>query len=473
MRSLRLKTHLVVLPIIVAAVASSGYLTFLESRSALTRLANRHLAYKAEQLRDYVNNEWDIVESLGLSGRKEYRDAQEASFRSYAYSLLRSDTELILAVDGSGELRQRIGSAPMLPAEPGEALIDLPLGWFSAEILGEERIGIAFDFEPFGWRIGISELGSLYFSDVEGILRKNIAILAAALAVSALLTAFYLRYVTGPLERLNAAVARVTATHDLALRVPIESRDEIGALARGFNEMIGSLESQNRMLSDAHRAERDARETAVSHEKETLFLLGKVSDYNDEKTGTHLKRIGAQSALFARLLGLGEAREELMQNSAPLHDIGKIGVPQAILQKPDRLTDEEQEIMKTHAQLGYELLKGSTSRFLSEASVIAYTHHEHWDGSGYPRGVAGEAIPLSGRIVSIVDVFDALVSDRPYKKAWSMEDALAFIAGQGGRKFDPSLVGIFTAHFAVFALVWEDLRDTPTSPIIETGGASA
>lgn len=460
MNRLRLKTYFTIIPIVVATVIASGYVSFLESRLALTRLANRHLAYKAEQLRDYVNNEWEIVKGLGLSGEEEYQTAQKESFRSYAYSLLRGDTEEIIVLDGSGALVYRIGGLRALVSS-GDATAqsyEIPPGWFSREIFGEERVGIAFAFEPFGWNVAVTELRSRYFSEVDGILRINLIVLVAAVLFASILSAAYLRHTISPLERLTKAVERVAATGDLSLRVPEEYEDEIGTLARRFNTMLETLETQNHRLSEANRAEREAHATAVQREVETLFLLGRISDYNDANTGAHLTRIGALSALFARLLGQDPGAEELIRNASPLHDIGKIAIPEAILNKPGKLGAEEFEAMKKHTSYGYDLLKGSQSRYLAEGAVIAHTHHEHWDGQGYPNGLKGEDIPLSGRIVSIVDVFDALVSTRPYKAAWRKDEALAYIVEQKAMRFDPGLVDLFDEHFREFAEVWDGLR---------------
>jgi response regulator RpfG family c-di-GMP phosphodiesterase len=462
MNRLRLKTYFTIIPIVVATVMASGYVSFLESRLALTRLANRHLAYKAEQLRDYVNNEWEIVEGLGLSGDEEYQAAQRESFRSYAYSLLRSDTEEILVFDGSGALVFRIGGLRAVESSGNGARkvqsYAIPPGWFSREILGEERVGIAFAFEPFGWNVAVTELRSRYFSDVDGILRTNLLILIAAVLFASILSAAYLRHIISPLERLTRATERIAETGDLSLRAQAEYEDEIGILARRFNAMLETLQAQNIKLSEANQAEREAHATAVQREVETLFLLGRISDYNDSSTGAHLSRIGALSARFARLLGQDTDAEELIRNASPLHDIGKIAIPEAILNKPGKLSAEEFEAMKKHTSYGYDLLKGSQSRYLAEGAVIAHTHHERWDGSGYPKGLRGEAIPLSGRIVSVVDVFDALVSERPYKPAWGKDEALAYIIEQRAKCFDPMLVGLFCDHFPEFAEVWDGLR---------------
>ena len=139
-----------------------------------------------------------------------------------------------------------------------------------------------------------------------------------------------------------------------------------------------------------------------------------------------------------------------MLHSSALHDIGKIGISDAILHKPGKLSPEEFEEVKLHTGIGYELLRNSKSIFLVAGASIALYHHENWDGSGYPQGLAGEAIPLNSRIVSIVDVFDALVSDRPYKQAWTQEAALEFLTSQRGLKFDPQLVDLFIGNFSLF-----------------------
>jgi putative two-component system response regulator len=149
------------------------------------------------------------------------------------------------------------------------------------------------------------------------------------------------------------------------------------------------------------------------------------------------------SALLARNLGWSEADTELMLNASPMHDIGKIGIPDHILLKPGKFEPAEWEIMKTHAAIGGELLDGDDSALLRLAREIALSHHEKWDGSGYPNGLADEAIPQSGRIVAVADVFDALTSVRPYKKAWSVEDAVNFIRDNSGSHFDPDVAASF------------------------------
>lgn len=173
---------------------------------------------------------------------------------------------------------------------------------------------------------------------------------------------------------------------------------------------------------------------------EILQRLAQAAEYRDDDTGEHMGRVGETSARLAHELGLPEGEVELIRRTAPLHDVGKVGISDTILLKPGRLTAEEFETVKTHSQIGAQILQGSRSALVQMAETIARTHHERWDGSGYPHGLAGDAIPLVGRIVAVADVLDALTSERPYKRAWTLDAALAEIRAQAGRQFDPQVV---------------------------------
>jgi putative two-component system response regulator len=175
----------------------------------------------------------------------------------------------------------------------------------------------------------------------------------------------------------------------------------------------------------------------------TLSRLSRAVEYRDGATGAHLERVGAYAASIGRALGLPDARVELLRLAAPLHDIGKIAIPDDILRKTGKLTFDERLVMEQHAEVGRDLLGGSGSELLELAATIAWTHHERWDGSGYPRRLAGEEIPLEGRIVAVADVFDALTSDRPYRPAWSVHDAHAHVLDGRGQAFDADIVDAF------------------------------
>lgn len=186
--------------------------------------------------------------------------------------------------------------------------------------------------------------------------------------------------------------------------------------------------------------------TIKERELDSLLLLGKASEYRDTDTGDHILRVGKYSAMIMEKLGGSKESQELMLYSAPLHDVGKIGIPDSILNKNGRLTDEEYNIMKTHPVKGYELLSGTKSKYLDAGAIIALSHHEKYDGTGYPKGLKGNEIPLYGRIVALADVFDALTSERVYKNSWTLEQAIDYIREQSGTHFDPKIVDVFLAN---------------------------
>ena len=180
-----------------------------------------------------------------------------------------------------------------------------------------------------------------------------------------------------------------------------------------------------------------------AREQELLIRMSRAAEFRDPETGAHLQRMSHYSRLIAAGLGLSFDDQELILQAAPMHDVGKIGVPDHILLKPGKLTPEEWKLMQAHAVVGYELLKDSDSRVLQAAATIAVSHHEKFDGSGYPYGVSGDAIPLLGRIVAVADVFDALTSARPYKEAWPLDKAADFMRAQIGVHFDPACATVF------------------------------
>ena len=177
-------------------------------------------------------------------------------------------------------------------------------------------------------------------------------------------------------------------------------------------------------------------------DREVLRWLNGVASMRDEQTGAHTVRMATYSGAIAASYGLHDSQVQLIVAAAPLHDIGKLGVPDFILNKPGQLTDLERERMKEHAKHGYDLLAASDSLVIRLAAEIALSHHERWDGMGYPRALAGEDIPLSARIVALADCFDALTTTRPYKRAWSVDASVAFIR-EGNGHFDPRIISAF------------------------------
>ena len=225
----------------------------------------------------------------------------------------------------------------------------------------------------------------------------------------------------------------------------VKPYDSIEVLLRIRNfleiRLLHQKMSDNNLVLEKKIQERT--EQLYKTQKDVIQLLSRAVEYRDSETGAHTMRMSQYALHLSEAVGLSPIECEIMSIASSLHDIGKIGIPDSILQKPGKLTPEEWTIMKTHTTIGAELLSGSDSKFLQLGEKIALSHHEKWDGSGYPKGIKGEKIPLSGRICGLCDVFDALTSKRPYKKAWPANDALDEIKKGSGSHFDPAIVDCF------------------------------
>jgi putative two-component system response regulator len=209
------------------------------------------------------------------------------------------------------------------------------------------------------------------------------------------------------------------------------------------------LTLRNAQRQQTQRANSLALEVAQAHQKmqasaqDTAGRLATAAQFRDPETGAHLQRMSHYAKLVAVNLGLSEKEQDAILQAAPLHDVGKIGIPDHILLKPGRLDEQEMAIMRTHAAIGAAILKDASSPLMQHAAAIALSHHEKYDGSGYPQGLKGDSIPLYGRIVAVADVFDALTSSRPYKAAWSFERAVDWLRENSGSHFDPACVEAF------------------------------
>ncbi len=266
-------------------------------------------------------------------------------------------------------------------------------------------------------------------------------------------------------------VLMVTANHETALRHRAlqsgvtdflnKPLDTVEFLARARNML--NLRQSQRQLADraAWLADevRRATQRLVEQARETIVCLAKAAEHRDPETGAHILRMSHYSALIARRLGLSADQQDLLLAAAPMHDIGKVGTPDMILLKPGPLTAQEFAVMKQHTRIGWEVLRANNSPLLQKAAEIAHTHHERWDGRGYPQGLAGEAIPLFGRIVAVADVFDALTSVRPYKEAWTIEAARQYLEEESGRHFDPACVDAFLGDWPEVLAIRERFVD--------------
>jgi len=228
------------------------------------------------------------------------------------------------------------------------------------------------------------------------------------------------------------------------------------------DKIIGAFQAINKMTKEGEFTDKDVHRLllAVTYtgkelessmlyqeientQKEIIYTMAEIGETRSKETGNHVRRVAEYSKILALGYGLSSDETELIKMASPMHDIGKIGIPDAILLKPGKLTDDEFEIMKTHAQLGYNMLKHSDRKILKASAIIAHEHHEKYNGRGYPRGLKGENIHIYGRITAIADVFDALSSDRCYKKGWPIERVLELLKEEKGQHFDPKLIDVF------------------------------
>ncbi len=266
-------------------------------------------------------------------------------------------------------------------------------------------------------------------------------------------------------------ILMVTAAHEKEVRYESLSAGANDFLTKPIDRhefdprvrtMLTLRESQKRMRNwndDLQQAVLRQTADIVARERETITRLARAAEYRDPETGAHILRMAHYSRLIAERMGVSEELCDRLLSAAPMHDVGKVGTPDHILLKPGRLTDEEMVIMRRHASIGHDILKGSSSPMIQLAAEIALTHHEKFDGSGYPEGLAGEAIPLMGRIVAVADVFDALTSARPYKPAWEIDRAVDFMKEQRGAHFDPACVDAFFMEWDEVLAIRNRFRD--------------
>ncbi|MEJ6122318.1 response regulator [Vibrio sp. 2-Bac 85] len=203
-----------------------------------------------------------------------------------------------------------------------------------------------------------------------------------------------------------------------------------------------------------------ATEQILQREQETILRLAKAGEYRDEETGNHVIRMAKYAKEIAKEIGLNENECNDLEHAAQMHDIGKIGIPDRVLLKEGKFIPEEWEIMQTHTTIGYEILSGSQSKYMQMGAIIALNHHERFNGEGYPNQLTGSQIPLIARIVSVADVFDALMSVRPYKKAWPLEDAIDFLKKQSGTQFDPKCVDAFLKRLPNITAIHSEYPDS-------------
>lgn len=249
------------------------------------------------------------------------------------------------------------------------------------------------------------------------------------------------------------SLVKVKAYNDHLLNYQKELEDQVAERTLQLNETLEELKKIHNRLKNSSL--------------DTIYCLSRAAEYKDEDTATHLQRISNYSAIIGREIGMNENEVEVMLYASPMHDIGKIGVPDRILLKPEKLTKTEWKIMKQHTVFGGKILTVDSNGFIRVAQTIALTHHEKWDGTGYPKGLKGSEIPLVGRITAVADVFDALSSNRPYKKAFSVEKSFQIIREGYGSHFDPDVVDSFFKAKEEILSIKERFKDTHGSVFVQ------
>lgn len=262
-------------------------------------------------------------------------------------------------------------------------------------------------------------------------------------------------------SRFNEAIDRSTGYRTKSvLCIPFRNSEGV---------VIGAFQAINKMTVSEVFTERDKevltlaasysgkslessilRNELIETQREMIETMGEIGESRSQETGHHVKRVAKYSYELAKLAGLSESQSRLLKLASPMHDIGKVAIPDTILLKPGPLSKEEFDLMKTHTSIGYHVFKHSNRQLLRTAGIIAHEHHEKWDGTGYPNGLKEQEIHIFGRITAIADVFDALSSERVYKKAWSMEEIMTYLLEQRGKHFDPSLIDLFLQNIDSF-----------------------
>ena len=279
-----------------------------------------------------------------------------------------------------------------------------------------------------------------------------LAIFPLALLLGFIVSLFLSKSYTQPFQKLISAMKDSDPTQNKITTVQTSAENEIKDLFDEFNNQMKQIQLSSQEVEKLSLEIEDTQ-------KEVVFTMGAIGETRSKETGNHVKRVAEYSKIFALHYGLSKEEAEMLKQASPMHDIGKVGIPDSILNKPGRFDEAERKIMDTHAQLGYDMLKLSHRPLLQMAATVAYEHHEKWDGSGYPNQLSGKDISIYGRITAIADVFDALGSDRVYKKAWDDERIFNLFKEEKAKHFDPKLIDIFFNNLDEFLEVRKQFVD--------------
>ncbi len=452
------KMLIIIIPLLICSFTISAYISVISSRQNLFAISSQFMKYKMEQLQNYATNQWINLQKSGFNDDPIYVEIVQKSIESYAKGMIRKDSEYIFAIDNNGNLKFSTGDInydqkDWKTMHEGISYLNSILSDFT--ISGNTYTGLSTSIANFNWKIFIVEDKKLFTEKIWEMTYLQILTFVISLAIIITGLTLSLGIMIGPIQRVRKAIHDIAVDKDFSRKIKIEYPDEIGELAFDFNDMTSNLDLAYKKLKKYALDEAIAKKEVFVRENETLNVLGKASDYKDPETGAHIIRVSNYSRLLSEALGQSKALQDLLYYAAPLHDIGKLGIPDSILLKPGKLTSEEFEVIKTHTTIGYKILANPSSKYLKAGAVIAISHHEKYDGTGYPKGLRGDGIPIFGRIVSIADVFDALSTKRPYKDPWPFEKVVDLIEEERGKHFDPEIVDLFIKNISGIRQIFE------------------
>ncbi len=452
--SMKLIFSVFVVAVVAATVAGVSTLTERNARRALQLEIESRLVLEARHLA--------LLSADALLG-----DYPELTLCPIAREMLlrRPDLELAVILDHGGQIRghpdvRRLGERLRILEEftprPTLARIDDDETILESARLLAARVPAR---HPGGQVVGTVLVGQRldHLDVLLASSRDQIVLLAAGLAaIAALLALLVVNRLLAPLDALRAGLRRIGAG-DLDSPIRLRSRTELAMLGETIDTMAAQIKQS--------RAETAAREREIiDTQHELIHTLGEVVESRSHETGSHIDRVADGAGQLASLAGLPADQCDLLRRAAPMHDVGKIGIPDVVLNKPGALSPEEFDLIKTHTTIGHQILSQSSRPLLKTAALVALQHHERWDGRGYPAGLRGEDIHVFGRIVAIVDVFDALTSHRCYRPAMPLAEALAIMVDGRGQHFDPDLLDLFISNIDRFTDLREASFETKAAP---------
>lgn len=457
------------LSLLISSLIVIGTVTIVVARSGMTRLTTQLLSFKAEEIRKYAWNQWDVLITNGISDLPVFREAAHEAVHSYAASVVRGETEVVTAYHEDGRVLFSTALEAPFSADDVRAILSRGEGIVRFTLNSDDWIGYLFHFEPFDWYVLTSVLSAEMYAEIDEITRRMVLVSVATIIAAGVLLVLLARRLAAPLVELASGMKHVAESREFEQRIEINGADEIRDAAHAFNTMSDELKQTYARLQSIAVHEAEAKAELGSRELEALLILGRLSEYNDHETGLHIIRVGLYSLLLARSLGESSESQRLLYLAAPLHDVGKIAVPESILLKPGPLDETERQVMQQHTTVGHRILRDARSPSLQMGAEIALTHHERYDGCGYPDGISGNDIPLYSRILAVADVFDALTSRRPYKDPWHFDQAIELVAAERGQHFDPRIVDLFLAHREHVRSIFLDAKlQSSASPPVES-----